>query len=82
MSVQTTVSRPAGTSVGAAAIGLVATLALFVVTVLAFLIAPLVLFAVALVAYLILRPRNVRFPQSAPPAQPGGVPHDFGVGTS
>ena len=84
MSVQTAVLRPAGRSAGAAMLGLVVSLALFVVLFMAFLIAPLALFGVALVAYLVahlvVRPRAARRPRSAPVVLTSAISNDFGAG--
>lgn len=80
MSINAFSSRPAGKSVGAAGVGLIVTLAIFVVVFVAFLIAPLLLLAVAFLAYLVMRPRQARteVAQSGDsPATPGG----FGAGT-
>lgn len=81
MSVQTSASRPAGKSVGAATLGLVVTLAIFVVVFLAFLIAPLILLGVAFVAYMIMRPRSAKTTSSGPAASTGTAAHGFGAGT-
>ena len=69
-------------------LGLLLTLAVFVVAVLAFVTVPLLLFAVALVAYLLLRPRGGRRPGTATATGPGtagpgatGAPGRFGSGT-
>lgn len=80
MSVNTFSARPARKSVGAAGVGLLVTLAIFVVVFVAFLIAPLILLGVAFLAYLVMRPRQARteLVQSGDaPAAPGG----FGTGT-
>jgi len=79
MSINAFSSRPAGKSVGAAGVGLIVTLAIFVVVFVAFLIAPLILLAVAFLAYLVMRPRPARTEvvQSADSPTPGG----FGAGT-
>lgn len=86
MSVQPSAARPTATPVGVAVLGLLLTLAVFVVAVLAFVTVPLLLFAVALVAYLLLRPRGGRRPGTATgpgTAGPGatGAPGRFGSGT-
>lgn len=80
MSVQTSASRPAGKSVGAAGVGLVVTLAIFVVVFLAFLIAPLLALGVAFLAYTVMRPRANRTQSSGPAAAPGQASHGFGAG--
>ena len=81
MSVNVFNSRPAGKSVGAAGVGLIVTLAIFVVVFVAFLIAPLLLLGVAFLAYLVMRPRPARTEVAespdAPPAAGG-----FGAGTT
>ena len=81
MSVQTSASRPAGKSVGAATVGLVVTLIIFVGVFLAFLIAPLILLGVALVGYMIMRPRADKTTSSGPGASSGVSNHGFGAGT-
>ena len=81
MSVQTSASRPAGKSVGAATVGLVVTLIIFVGVFLAFLIAPLILLGVAFVGYMIMRPRADRATSSGPAASSGVSNHGFGAGT-
>lgn len=89
MSVQPSAARPTATPVGAAVLGLLLTLAAFVVTILAFVTVPLLLFAVALVAYLLLRPRGRRASTaatattsgpSAPAQEPTVAPGRFGSG--
>lgn len=80
MSVQTSASRPAGKSVGAAGVGLVVTLAIFVLVFLAFLIAPLLALGVAFLAYTVMRPRANRTQSSGPGAAPGQSAHGFGAG--
>jgi len=80
MTVNAFASRPAGKSIGAAGVGLVATLAIFVVVFIAFLIAPLLLLAVAFIAYLVMRPRQSR-PERVADADDGPVePTGFGAG--
>jgi hypothetical protein len=81
MSVQTSASRPAGKSVGAATIGLLVTLLVFVGVFLAFLIAPLLLLAVAFVGYLVMRPRGGTSPAGGPGSSAGVSNHGFGAGT-
>lgn len=81
MSVQTSASRPAGKSVGAATVGLVVTLLVFVGVFLAFLIAPLVLLGLALVGYLVMRPRADKPSSTGPGASSGVSNHGFGAGT-
>lgn len=80
MSVQTSASRPAGKSVGAATVGLVVTLVIFVGVFLAFLIAPLILLGVAFLAYMIMRPRADRTQASGPAGTSGVSNHGFGAG--
>ena len=79
MSINAFSSRPVGKSVGAAGVGIIVTLAIFVVVFVAFLIAPLLLLGVAFLAYLVMRPRPARTDvvQPGDPAAPGG----FGAGT-
>lgn len=79
MSVQITASRPAGKSVGAAGLGIVLTLLIFVVSFVAFLIAPLLLLLVAFVAYTALRPRDEKSGSGS--AGPASTAHGFGAGT-
>ena len=74
MSVQTSASRPAGKSVGAATVGLVVTLLIFVGVFLAFLIAPLLLLGVAFLGYLIMRPRSDQHQSSGPASAAGQSP--------
>lgn len=81
MSVQTSASRPAGKSVGAATVGLLLTLVVFVGVFLAFLIAPLILLGVALVVYLAVRPRGGKTSTSGPGSASGVSNHGFGAGT-
>lgn len=81
MSVNAFSSRPAGKSIGAAGVGLLTTLLIFVVVFVAFLIAPLLLLALALVAYFVMRPRQSRperttFDNGDGPVEPSG----FGAG--
>lgn len=81
MSVQTSASRPTGRSAGAATVGLLVTLAVFVVVFLAFLIAPLILLGVAYFAWVVMRPRAQR-PRTSGPAQGTTEAfHGFGAGT-
>ncbi len=84
MSVQTAVSRPAGKSVGAAVLGLLATLVAFLLVLMTFLVAPLALFAIAALTYLVLRPR-ARSQANAPrvtssTTTPDTALHGFGTG--
>lgn len=82
MSVSALSSRRADKSIGAAVVGLVGTLLIFVLVFVAFLIAPLMLLAVAYVAYLVMRPRQPR-PARGPTADHGDVPVEpssFGAG--
>lgn len=81
MSVQTSASRPAGKSVGAATIGLLLTLAIFVGVFLAFLIAPMILLGVAYLAYVIMRPREDKTRSTGPAQATGVASHGFGSGT-
>lgn len=80
MSVQTSASRPAGKSVGAAGVGLLVTLLIFVVAFLGFLIAPLLALGLAFVAYTVMRPRANRTESSGPSSAPGQAAHGFGAG--
>ncbi len=73
-------SRPAGKSVGAAGVGLIVTLAIFVVVFVAFLIAPLVLLGVAFLAYLVMRPRQART-EVVRDGDSSIAPGGFGAGT-
>ncbi len=82
MSVQTTASRPAGKSAGAAAVGVILTLAIFVLIFLSFLVAPLLVLAAAFLAYAVMRPRADKGPASGPAAAPGRAAHGFGAGTT
>jgi phosphate/sulfate permease len=91
MSVQTSPSRPATKSVGAAFVDIVLTLVILVVTFLAFLIAPLLALAVAYLVYAVMRPRNNKKKAQARAAgggaatTPAGRPvaaHGFGAGTA
>jgi membrane protein implicated in regulation of membrane protease activity len=94
MSVQTSASRPAAKSIGAAFVDIVITLVILVVTFLAFLIAPLLALAVAYLVYAVMRPRNKKKAQQAAAlggggaaggATPAGRPvsaHGFGAGTA
>lgn len=82
MSVSALSSRRADKSIGAAVVGLVGTLLIFVLVFVAFLIAPLMLLAIAYVAYLVMRPRQPR-PARGPTADHGDVPVEpssFGAG--
>lgn len=83
MSVHQTASRPAGASAGAVTLGLVLTLATFVMVFLAFLLAPILLLGVALVAYLVMRPRPGTAAADHQPVQlvqPPNRTHRFGAG--
>lgn len=81
MSVQTSASRPAGKSVGGAAVGVIVTLLIFVFVFLGFLIAPLLALAVAFLAYTVMRPRANRTESSGPSSATGTSAHGFGAGT-
>lgn len=81
MSVQTTASRPAGKSVGAAGVGVILTLLIFVVVFVTFLVAPLVALFLAYLGYTIMRPRASRTEYSGPSGQPGQSASGFGAGT-
>ncbi len=81
MSVQTSASRLGGKTVGAAVLGLIVTLAVFVTVVVVFLLAPLVLFGLALVAYAVLRPRGATAAPRGPVPTSDVPAHDFGAGT-
>jgi hypothetical protein len=80
MSVQTSPSRPATKSIGAAFVDILLTLAILVVVILSFLIAPLVALAVAYLAYVVLRPRARK--RSSAPVGLNGPAAGFGAGTS
>ena len=83
MSVQTSTSRPATKSIGAAFVDLILTLVILVVTFLAFLIAPLLALGVAYLCYAVMRPRGKKRTSSAPnSAAPDTAVHGFGAGTS
>lgn len=88
MSVQSSTSRPATKSIGAAFVDILLTLAILVVTFLAFLIAPLLVLAVAYLAYVVLRPRGRKKASAAPhggsgPGQsPAASAHGFGAGAA
>lgn len=90
MSVQASPSRPAAKSIGAAFVDILLTLAILVVSFLAFLIAPLLALAVAYLIYVAMRPRNKKKAQQAALGGGGGtVPagrpaaaHGFGAGTA
>lgn len=79
MSVNAFASRPAGKSIGAAGVGLIATLAIFVVVFVAFLVAPLILLGVAFIAYLVMRPRQTR-PERSRNTDGTVEPTGFGAG--
>jgi hypothetical protein len=79
MSVPATPSRPTSKSVGAAGVGLIVTLAIFVVVFLTFLIAPLVALLLAFLGYTVMRSRGSRS-QSTGPEQPPPAAHGFGAG--
>ena len=80
MSVQSSEARPAGTSIGAAVVGLVATLVVLVVVFALFLIAPLALMGLALPAYLVVRRRSERARPSATHESTAGAVDRFGAG--
>ncbi|GEP38701.1 hypothetical protein NPS01_23640 [Nocardioides psychrotolerans] len=82
MTVQTSASRPAGKSVGAATVGVLLTLIIFAVVFLAFLIAPLIALLLAFLAYTVMRPRANRTTSSGPgsPAGSGQAAQGFGAG--
>lgn len=80
MSINAFSSRPAGKSVGAAGVGLIVTLAIFVVAFVAFLIAPLILLGVAFLAYLVMRPRQART-EVVQSGDSSTAPGGFGAGT-
>ncbi|GAB6986927.1 hypothetical protein [Nocardioides pyridinolyticus] len=91
MSLQTSPSRPAAKSIGAAFVDIVLTLVILVVSFLAFLIAPLLALAVAYLIYALMRPRNKKKARQAAAAgggtgsRRGGRPaaaHGFGAGTT
>lgn len=86
MSVRTTFARPRGTALGGALLGvlrLLVTLALFVVTMLAFVLTPVLLLVAAFLAWAVLRPRPDQL--SSRPGTPGHqgpetASHAFGAG--
>lgn len=80
MSVQTTTTRPAGKSGGAAALGILVTLGIFVVVFMAFLVAPLLALLIAFLGYLALRPRQAKAEQPGVVGAPAPVSHGFGSG--
>lgn len=81
MSVQTTMSRPAGKSMGAAAAGIILTLLIFVVVFVTFLTAPLLALALAYIGYTAMRPRDGRTESSGPESKPETSEYGFGAGT-
>lgn len=81
MSVNAFGSQPAGKSVGAAGVGLIVTLAIFVIVFVAFLIAPLIVLALAFLAYLVMRPRQARNGSPTEATEAGTSPTGFGAGT-
>ncbi len=81
MSVNAFGSQPMGKSVGAAGVGMIVTLAIFVVVFVAFLIAPLIVLALAFLAYLVMRPRQTRAGAPGEDADAGSSPTGFGAGT-
>jgi phosphate/sulfate permease len=92
MSVQLPASRRSSRSVGAAGVGLLVTLVIFVGVFVTFLVAPLVALLVAYLGYTVMKPRAAR-PAPAPAAGDGDpdqpdhaaradLPaHGFGAGT-
>lgn len=81
MSVNAFSSRPAGKSIGAAGVGLLVTLLIFVLVFISFLIAPLLVLALAFVAYLVMRPRQSRRdPVTADNGEGPVEPSGFGAG--
>jgi hypothetical protein len=92
MSVQLPASRRSSRSVGAAGVGLLMTLVIFVGVFVTFLVAPLVALLVAYLGYTVMKPRAAR-PGTAPVADSGDpdqpdpagradLPaHGFGAGT-
>ena len=58
MSVQATSSRPGGKSAGAAGLGALLQLGVFLVVVVAFLVAPLLALAIAFLVYTVMRARG------------------------
>lgn len=92
MSVQTSPSRPATKSVGAAVGGILLTLAIFATVMLSFLIAPLVVLIGGYFVYAMFRGRGKKRdtaalapagPTASGTHQPGppSSPHGFGAGT-
>lgn len=81
MSVQTTASRPAVKSAGAAAVGVVVTLVAFVTIFLSFVIAPLLVLTAAFLVFTMLRPRQAKAVGAGTPTTPGPVAYGFGAGT-
>lgn len=82
MTVQTSVSRPAGKSVGAATVGVLLTLVIFAVVFLTFLIAPLLALLLGFVAYTVMRPRAHSTTSSGPDGSvaSGQAASGFGTG--
>ena len=78
MSVQTSASRPAGKSLGAALLGLVVTLLIFVAIFHSFLIAPIFLLLAAFLVFVALRPKGEKSSGPRPAASEGN--HGFGAG--
>ena len=79
MSVQTSASRPAGKSAGAAGVAVLVTLGIFVLVFLSFLIAPLLALGLAILVYAIMRPRSDKSPAGSSSAS-GQTSHGFGAG--
>lgn len=81
MSVQTSTSRPATKSIGAAFVDLMLTLVILVVVLLAFLLAPLLALAAAYLCYAVMRPRGKKRAAAGTPGNDKAV-HGFGAGTA
>ena len=83
MALQVSTSAPNGKSVGAAAIGVVATLVVFVAVFIGFLIAPLLVLLLAFLGWSATRSRGERAGGGASPAHVDdeAAAHGFGTGT-
>ncbi len=82
MALQVSTSGPSGKSVGAATVGIVATLALFVVVFIGFLIAPLLVLLLAFLGWSAVRSRGERAGGGPAPAHADdeAAAHGFGTG--
>jgi hypothetical protein len=80
MSVQSFAPRSAWGNVGAAGLGALVTLLIFVVVFVTFILAPLVALALALVGYAVWRPAAHRPESSGPTSATAPVAYGFGAG--